>query len=86
MTRTAEIMHKTFEAIIDKNGRIQVVENMSVKKPVRALITILEEVPKLSLGTETTEPDVSVYPLHGTPYQFDDPFSSIAAEEWGVEQ
>ncbi len=79
-------MHETFEAIIDKNGRIRVLEDMTIKKPVRALITILEEAPKPPLGTETTEPDVSAYPLQGTPYQFDDPFSPIAAEEWNVEQ
>ncbi len=79
-------MHETFEAIIDKNGRIRVLEDMAIKKPVRALITILEETPKSSLGAEKTEPDVSAYPLHGTPYQFDYPFSHVAAEEWDVEQ
>ena len=64
MAYAAEIMHKTIEAIIDKNGRIQVVEDMNIRKPVRALITILEEAPKRSLGTETA------YPLRRTSYRY----------------
>ena len=86
MTKTTEIMHKTFEAIIDKNGRIQVVEDMRVKKPVRALITILEEAPKPSLDSQMIKVTEMAYPLRGTSYQFDDPFSPVAAEEWNVEQ
>ena len=59
---------------------------MSVKKPVRALIKIPEEEPKPSLGPQMIEVTETAYPLRGTAYQFDDPFSPIAAEEWDVEQ
>jgi hypothetical protein len=36
-------MHTTFEAIIEPNGRIRALEPISVQRPVRALLTILEE-------------------------------------------
>lgn len=35
-------MHMTLEAIIEPGGRVRILENVKFGKPVRALITILE--------------------------------------------
>lgn len=36
-------MHKTVEAIIDKDGRVRLLEPLAVEHPTRALVTVLEE-------------------------------------------
>jgi len=41
-------MHTTLEAIIEPNGQIRILEPIKLIKPVRALITILENEPKPS--------------------------------------
>jgi len=38
-------MLKTVQAVLDKEGRVQFLEPVSVEKPVRVLITFLEEEP-----------------------------------------
>jgi hypothetical protein len=35
---------------------------------------------------ENATPDGSLYPLRGTPYEFHQPFDSVAADEWEVLQ
>lgn len=36
-------MLKTVEAVIDKNGKVHLLENIQIAKPRRALVTILDE-------------------------------------------
>jgi hypothetical protein len=45
-------MVQTFEAIIDENGTIRLLEKVQVDAPRRALVTILEEEPA-ALSDET---------------------------------
>ena len=38
-------MIQTVEAVIDEDGRVRLLESVSLPEPRRALVTILEEVP-----------------------------------------
>ena len=42
-------MIRTVEAIIDRNGHVQILEQVSVSSPRRALVTILEEDPSINV-------------------------------------
>ncbi len=48
------IMLRTIEAIIDRQGRVSLAENVKLASPKRALVTILEEDPTFCFA-ETTE-------------------------------
>lgn len=51
-------MRQTIEAIIDCEGRVQLMEKISIARTRRALVTILEEVEDES-GVELPKRDVS---------------------------
>jgi hypothetical protein len=46
-TRTEEADMKTVEAIIDENGKVQLLESVSLPEARRALVTILDEEPTM---------------------------------------
>jgi len=51
-------MRQTVEAIIDREGRVQLMEKVSITRTRRALVTILEEV-EVESGVELPTRDVS---------------------------
>lgn len=51
-------MRQTVEALIDREGRVQLMEKVSITRTRRALVTILEEV-EVESGVEIPTRDVS---------------------------
>ncbi len=49
-------MIQTLEAVIDKTGKISVLTKLRLKQSRRALVTILDEDPKIALGLTTEMP------------------------------
>lgn len=45
-------MIQTLEAVVNENGKIELVTEIRLKKPQRALVTILDEDPKVSSETK----------------------------------
>ena len=43
-------MIRTVEAIIDEQGRVQLLEAVQLPEPRRALVTILDEVPHIAMA------------------------------------
>lgn len=43
-------VHKTVEAIIEANGQVRLLEPLSLDRPVRALVTVLEEDVQAGVG------------------------------------
>ncbi len=45
-------MIQTLEAVVDQTGKISLLEEVHLKKSRRALVTILDEAPKVSLNSK----------------------------------
>jgi hypothetical protein len=60
-------MSQTFEATIDKNGRIVLHENVELEKSRRALVTILDEDPKVEVSETVLLSERSLAELWSTP-------------------
>ena len=46
------IMMQTLEAVVDETGKISLLEEVRLKKSRRALVTILDEKPKVSIASK----------------------------------
>ncbi|MGH9947999.1 MAG: hypothetical protein ACRD6X_12475 [Pyrinomonadaceae bacterium] len=64
------------ETTVQSNGRV-VIENLPFEEGKNVEVIVLEK-----NGAKNIDPD-NQYPLHGTPYSYEDPFSPlISLEEW----
>ena len=59
------------EAIVQPNGRV-VLENLPFDEGIKVEVIVLE-----SNGSKKNFDPENPYPLRGTPYRFDDPFSPL---------